>query len=113
MPLAVRGHPPGAAIVEAEQDHRQGRLCMQGNRYRPRRPGARTREADLDRDLPSIQSDAGRKDGQDRALPLRIQEESAAMAPHQIAGDGHVTTGRATCLTWRQLEGPRLGVNYH
>jgi hypothetical protein len=31
-PLTVRGHPPGAAIVEAEQDRRQGRLCTQDNR---------------------------------------------------------------------------------
>jgi hypothetical protein len=27
-----RGHPPGAAIIEAEQDRRQGRLCTQANR---------------------------------------------------------------------------------
>ena len=27
-----RGHPPSAAIVEAEQVHRQGRLCSQDNR---------------------------------------------------------------------------------
>jgi hypothetical protein len=27
-----RDHPPGAATIEAEQDHRQGRLCTQDNR---------------------------------------------------------------------------------
>jgi hypothetical protein len=65
-----RGHPPGAAIVEAEQDHRQGRAVYAGQPLPVKSPGARTRQADLDPDLSSVRSGASRKDGQVWLLPL-------------------------------------------
>jgi hypothetical protein len=55
---------PARPLLKPSKITVKARLCTQANRYRRRRPGARTREADLDGDLPSFQLGAGRKDGQ-------------------------------------------------